>query len=464
VNLIHRDNIYEISSGPQRLKALLLHWYAKPQRLDMLHSSTSICSTCHGSILSTVGRASRRLQCLSLHLRALYDKSRRRKSVLQRLQRSGRSVSLQLRMAVTTLEQFIRFGTDAGKPSCNAPFSIQATDLVNTAGLERFFRLLQAILSVILSFTTLFNGLLLLLSLVSRHAESATAKGIDALRTRRILLDLRGRFALARRFFRVFRFLENFQASHALYVALSNSRASQALPPHTPEQPALAGQDLPASEHGDKGHNHAHEPVEAAKHHAHSHKKHHHYEVWFEILSRSFNGMYLLLESITLIDAMAIPDHAPLGSQLEARITFEAQRFWFLSLACGIVAGVLKMTKVMKSTPWPRLDHDQESGQDAAQEDAEKPEWRREQERLRRIMKLRKKERKVWNREVRRRLGGLLRRLIADGLDLVLPGSIVGWTPVRPGTVAIAMLGSTLLTAWEVWDRCGRELAVAGRT
>lgn len=45
----------------------------------------------------------------------------------------------------------------------------------------------------------------------------------------------------------------------------------------------------------------------------------------------------------------------------------------------------------------------------------------------------------------------LLNRLVIDSLDLIIPGSLLGWIPVSNWTVALAMLTSTILvwpTAW----------------
>lgn len=72
-----------------------------------------------------------------------------------------------------------------------------------------------------------------------------------------VLLALRGRLALARRFFRVFRFLEAFNSA---YGAVTGSGG-----------PGLGG-----------------------------------LEGWLEFGAKVFNGFYLLLESLTLLDDMGV--------------------------------------------------------------------------------------------------------------------------------------------------------------
>ena len=55
----------------------------------------------------------------------------------------------------------------------------------------------------------------------------------------------------------------------------------------------------------------------------------------------------------------------------------------------------------------------------------------------------------------------ILRRIVADVLDLAQPATVVGWIQASPGSVGVAMLGSTYLTSLEIWERCGKEVAAA---
>ncbi len=67
--------------------------------------------------------------------------------------------------------------------------------------------------------------------------------------------------------------------------------------------------------------------------------------MWLDILGRSFNGMYLILETLTLLDVMAVPGFGLLGADLTPLVNVEAQRFWFLALVCGVAAGSLRVFK-----------------------------------------------------------------------------------------------------------------------
>lgn len=69
-----------------------------------------------------------------------------------------------------------------------------------------------------------------------------------------------------------------------------------------------------------------------------------------------------------------------------------------------------------------------------------------------------RKKRLEVERKRREQLRRIVRRIVADALDIAVPGAVVGWVPLEPGTVGLMMLGSTWLTGLEVWERCGGEL------
>jgi hypothetical protein len=173
-------------------------------------------------------------------------------------------------------------------------------------------------------------------------------------------------------------------------------------------------------------------------------------EISLDMLGRTFNGMYLLLETSLLLNAFDIDELRPWGGYAH-QIGIEAQRFWFLALVCGVLVGIVRLWNIWVSESSPRSTDssrtvkkgkEKKSPRDIAKANSSPG----EESRLRRA--------RTWI---------VFRRLVADILDLPVPGSVVGWVNVDSGTVGIVMLGSTLLTAWEVWDRCGRELAGSTR-
>ncbi|KAK8085138.1 hypothetical protein PG997_006409 [Apiospora hydei] len=324
-------------------------------------------------------------------------------------------------MAVSTFDKFVRFTTDS-------------------VGLERTLRLFQAIIQILFAYPLLQD--LALLPLLN-YNQTPDAKGIITLATTQpILSALRQRLGLVRRTFRLFRCLESFRAAQLLYTSHALTAGSS------------AGKKQPSW-------------VQT--------------EVWLEVLSRTFNGMYLLLEASTMAEALQIE-----AGRLEPR----AQRFWLFALVCAVFSGLLRMLKVMAYTPVPEV------GDVFSEEKEKKPQsatattiasatatatavtgdsgvtkektketdgdevfdMAKEQERLRRIVQKRKAGRAMWRRAVRAQISGLGRSVTASALDIVLPGAAVGWINADTGTVGIAMFVTTILTGMEVWERCEREL------
>ncbi|KAL1869700.1 hypothetical protein VTK73DRAFT_3037 [Phialemonium thermophilum] len=308
-----------------------------------------------------------------------------------------------------TFEQIIRFGTDA-------------------VGLERFFRLIQALLQVVVSFKLPFDAVIGLLNFSwSQHERPATDRFI----VRRVLTELHSRVNLGRRFFRVFRFLESFNAAYKLWNRQTTVSSSTSSPGTL--------------------------------------------ETYLRILSHSFNGMYLILETMLLPDALGI-DGLRLwtarwsiagGQELGAWLNVEAMRFWFFALLCGALAGGLRLLDLWAFIAVPEngegysaLD---DSGLDLSgkvkENDVghEAADLRRKQEEERRRKEQREKSRVRRTTQFR----AVARRLVADVLDLSVPGSAVGYVKADAGTVGLAMVVTTILTGLDAWERCGREVEAA---
>ncbi|KAI1141485.1 peroxisomal biogenesis factor 11 [Hypoxylon sp. FL0543] len=296
------------------------------------------------------------------------------------------------------LEQFIKFTTDS-------------------VGLERTFRLLQATVQILASFAIPFDLLLYTLTLSTGATPSSSS-------VRAVLKALNQRLGLARRFFRLFRFLESFHAAQKLYLKLSSADAR-------------SGYLVKA-------------------------------QPWLDVFARTFNGMYLLLEASTIVDALQVPGLAVWTPEWERTIAVEAQRFWLFALVCGCLYNVLEIPLTMASMPPPDLPAKEKSAGESKHEsisekEKDSPSYEMNEEEAeeykRNAAKESEERSRIWRQQVSARTYKLGRAATANALDIILPGSVVGWINVQPGTVGLAMFVTTILTGMEVWERCGREVS-----
>lgn len=262
----------------------------------------------------------------------------------------------------------------------------------NIDGLERLLRFIQATVQI----------------LAALVAESPAIFDIvsNALNTHEIrlpLAELSSRIGLVRRFIRFFRFMNAFSASYSTFTSLTE----------------------PSGKKGVKG---ASTTL--------------YLEKTLDGLASSFNGLYLLLEAATIVDALGIEGLTVLGKELAFATKIEAQRCWFLALVFGALACVLKLSKAQEvavNNPVSETTND-------AKDNAANNEKRR-------VVKTKRQPSTATSQQLR-----LSRKLMTCLLDLPLPGTIVGWIPASPGTLGLLMLSTSVLSGVDVWERCGREV------
>ncbi|KAK2014334.1 AoPex11B [Colletotrichum eremochloae] len=293
-------------------------------------------------------------------------------------------------------DQFVAFGSDS-------------------AGLERILRGLQAL-------TVIFGAYPSLISLILLASDSPLLEALG---------PLKGHLNLTRRFIRFFWFLNSFGMSYNLF--------SSAPPPGSSrDRRGLIG-----------------------------------LETWLDIAKFTLLGLYGGLESLTLPDLLGVPQLEIFGVERTRALNLEAQRFWLLALASGVLANLTRMLKAFAYAPVPQHGHGYGTGEQAQQkagdaaggekkaddggaDDAdEKLDWQAERARLRAIVAKRQEERKRWRKSVAFQVRSLGRKVVADSLDCLIPGAILGWVNVQPGTVGVAMLITTFLTGRDIWERCG---------
>jgi hypothetical protein len=137
-------------------------------------------------------------------------------------------------------------------------------------------------------------------------------------------------------------------------------------------------------------------------------------------------GAYLFLESLTIVSAFI---YTFWGRLMEEQLDtmgvwpstwaeaclLEGNKFWFYSLVCSILLGALQLS---------------------ADGSGEKP-----------------KGKKQGAQAQRKNLNGTKRRMIADGFDLFIPGSVTGWLVTTHAFVGFAGAVSTILSSKDIWDR-----------
>ncbi|TDZ33992.1 hypothetical protein C8035_v000507 [Colletotrichum spinosum] len=324
-------------------------------------------------------------------------------------------------MTSFTYDQFVAFGSDS-------------------AGLERILRGLQSLTSILISAP----------SLVALALSTPDPPILLALN------PLRNIIGLVRRFLRFFWFLNSFGQSYNLYATLPSATSDR--------KPHGAG-----------------------------------LETWLDIVRFTLLGLYGGLESLTLPDLLFIPPLSAFGTERTRQLNVEAQRFWFLALACGVLGNLVRIIKAFAYAPVPQHGAGYGTGEvpkpagengvvnggggitpigtpvgtpngkkrhleekspryNGHAEGDEKLDWQAERARLRAIVMKRREHRKRWRRNIAVTVRMLGRRVIADSLDTVIPGVILGWYDFRPGTVGVVMLVTTVLTSRDIWDRCGESV------
>lgn len=274
----------------------------------------------------------------------------------------------------------------------------RASLTLDPVGLERTFRFFQAVCQIIASYPAVFGIFLTLL-------DFGSAKPHQAAETLSVVLGLRQRFNLARRFFRFFRFLQSFSAARKILAAISPSGRASAK--------KKISQD----------------PIEA----------------WLDVLAHTFNGMYLLLDAPAIIADLRIEGFQVLSPEWDRKLMIEAQRFWLFALACGALSSFLKRQKLRAPAPKKVVGSSDinEKTQTAVATSTKEDEA---------VAKIEEQARA-------KKRSGLARNAVANALDIILPGAMLGWINASPGTVGLAMLVTTILTGKDAWDRCGREVS-----
>ncbi|KAG5927833.1 hypothetical protein E4U42_001718 [Claviceps africana] len=162
---------------------------------------------------------------------------------------------------------------------------------------------------------------------------------------------------------------------------------------------------------------------------------------WLSVTADSLFGLFGLVESLTLPDLVRARHLSVWGHAEAVRMDAQAQGLWLAALSCAIVSSGIGLWRAAAAGEVVSGAGGQEKGGRTGAGTA---------------------ERRGPDGERRRRIGRLARKLAAEGLDVVIPVWSTGLADVEPGTVAVAMFLSTVLTGYDVWERCGLAIDACG--
>ncbi|KAF5010885.1 hypothetical protein FDECE_2979 [Fusarium decemcellulare] len=295
---------------------------------------------------------------------------------------------------VDTYEHFVAFGTDL-------------------VGIERILRLFQATCSLLICYPA-FLALWLPNAPESVQVSSATALG-----------QLRGQLNVSRRFIRFFRFLDTFRAGWVVYVA---------------ENKGL--------------------------------------DDWLDVVSKTCFGIFGMMETLTLLDLCGIDNLRIFTEEKYQEIDYQSQLFWFAGLYTSVLVSGIRVYRLFSTRPGSvsaesvstsstentaelvsaEKELSEKAGAVTESEKTSEDDLNKERQRLKGIVTKRKEERRAWLQMLGREGTVLGRSIISDGLDMILPGTTVGWVKVEPGLVSMVMFFTTLTTGMAVWERVGQKL------
>ncbi|KAL4895166.1 peroxisomal biogenesis factor 11 [Aspergillus ambiguus] len=141
-----------------------------------------------------------------------------------------------------------------------------------------------------------------------------------------------------------------------------------------------------------------------------------------ELVRWSCLGLYFFLEDLTILHAMnlyPVPWNKP--------VLVEAYKFWFYALSLSVLSSLWRLA--FNATKQPSITKTYEKGKKAAKATAEQASALREQR------------------------NALVKRVVVDGCDLLIPGTFVGWIEASDLMVGMAMVVSTLVAGRDIWVR-----------
>ncbi|KHN99031.1 uncharacterized protein MAM_02729 [Metarhizium album ARSEF 1941] len=175
-------------------------------------------------------------------------------------------------------------------------------------------------------------------------------------------------------------------------------------------------------------------------------------EDWLFILADSFFGLFGLMESVTLLDLLQVRGLSVFGLDEAVRIDGQSKSVWLAALVCSALCTGVKIFKTYVERAVP------ETGSGFGAATNEKTSGKGDEKTPKAAAVMRRQQREAASKETSRKVRALTRKLLADLLDMAIPAWATGLADIHVGTVCVAMLFSTVLTGYAVWERCGQAI------
>lgn len=183
--------------------------------------------------------------------------------------------------------------------------------------------------------------------------------------------------------------------------------------------------------------------------------------MWLDAIGKTSLGLFGMVETLTLVDLLGIEGVQVFGPERSREIDAQSQYFWFFGLAASVLVSMIRLSKVNVVVP-PAVAKPKPSKTVAEKSDEKtttdekkdlKDKDAKEQEAKDKAAKDADEKKRL--KEVAAKKKVLLRAIVSDVVDMLLPGSAIGVFKISGASVSSAMFFTTLTTGWAAWDRIG---------
>lgn len=176
-----------------------------------------------------------------------------------------------------------------------------------------------------------------------------------------------------------------------------------------------------------------------------------------------------MLETVTLLDLLEIDQFEIFGAEQTASLNYQAQYFWLTALCISLFRSTTRLLRIfgnqVASSPPSSNEKEKDAQKKSEHQDGDESSTQNGDESAPR--KPNETQKKGLGNQLETSNGAtgcggaaspLIMKLVADAMDVLLPASAVGLVQLDSEVIAVAMLISTVITANDVWVRCGREM------